>query len=179
MAQCRADSACKALFDAQLAAVRDLALSTDWDEMIDRTTAVLAPYIARDVRSGISPDDGRRRRAGRPRVPRPAPRRHRRLLQPARARAPVSDGGAATTPPTAAQPQCVVPKLAGVTLAQARKRLAKAHCSLGKVTRGKHRSARTLRVSTSMPAAGKRRPQGAKVHVTLRTRKPARVTHRK
>ena len=72
-----------------------------------------------------------------------------------------------------------MPKLAGVTLAQARKRLAKAHCSLGKVTRAKHTSAHTLRVSTSMPVAGKRRPKGTKVHVTLRTGKPARVTHRK
>ena len=56
MAQCRADSACKALFDAQLAAVRDVALSTDWNGLIARTTAMLAPYIERDARSGISPD---------------------------------------------------------------------------------------------------------------------------
>ena len=57
MSQCRADSACKALFDAQLAAVRDVAVSIDWNERIASTMAMLAPYIARDVRSGISPDE--------------------------------------------------------------------------------------------------------------------------
>jgi len=165
-----------------LAAVRDVAVSTDWEGIIARTTELLAPYIVRDVRSGISPDEVTAHvQAVRAFLDRRPADIDAYFNPPAPDAPPVSDGGPATTPttPSPAQPQCVVPKLAGVTLAQARKRLAKAHCSLGKVTRAKHTSAHTPRVSTSMPAAGKRRPKGTKVHVTLRTRKPARITHRK
>jgi hypothetical protein len=190
MAQCRADSACKALFDAHLAAVRDLALATDWDELIGDTTEVLAPYIDRDTRSGISPEQVAlevrsvqaflaRRPADvdgyfNPPAPEPLPVSDGGAA-PTPPMPPVSDGDAAPTPPPATLPRCVVPKLAGVTLAQARKRLAEAHCTLGKVTRGKRGSARTLRVSTSMPTTGSRRPPGAKVRVIARTRKPART----
>ena len=66
-----------------------------------------------------------------------------------------------------------------MTLAEARKRLKKAHCSLGKVTRRKHERAGTLRVSTSTPAARKRRPHGAKVNVIVSTKKPAHANRRR
>ncbi len=58
---------------------------------------------------------------------------------------------------------CVVPKLRGRSIAQARRLLAKSNCSLGAV-----RGARKGRVATQNPRAGKRLASGAKVKVTLR-----------
>jgi virginiamycin B lyase len=80
-------------------------------------------------------------------------------------------GGKPPSPP--AKPQCVVPKLKGKTLAQARAALKKAHCSLGKVKKPKH-SHGTLHVSSSKPAAGKKLANGAKVAVTLAARRRRR-----
>jgi hypothetical protein len=59
--------------------------------------------------------------------------------------------------------RCVVPKLRGKTVKQARRALAKAHCSLGRV-----RGARRGTVSTQSPRAGKRVAKGTKIRVRLR-----------
>ena len=56
ISRCRAEPACKARFDAQIADVRDLAKSIDWNAMISQAVAVIAPYLERDARSGITPD---------------------------------------------------------------------------------------------------------------------------
>lgn len=65
-------------------------------------------------------------------------------------------------PPPAAKPACVVPKLRGRTLARARVLLARARCSLGKVTRVRSRVKRGV-VLRQSPAPGSRKARGAKV----------------
>ena len=67
-------------------------------------------------------------------------------------------------------PKCVVPKLAGKTLSQARTALSRAHCKLGKVhqpKKPKHRRLRKLIVKSSSPGRGAVRANGTKVAVTL------------
>jgi hypothetical protein len=77
-------------------------------------------------------------------------------------------GGKPLPPPP--KPKCIVPKLKGKTLAQARAGLRKAHCALGKVTkpskRHGHKSPRLL-VHSTKPAAGAKLSNGAKVAVKL------------
>ena len=63
--------------------------------------------------------------------------------------------------------RCVVPKLSGRTLKQARKRLRRAHCRLGKVT-GKRRA--SSRVVKQHPRARKSVPRNTKVRVKLKAR---------
>jgi hypothetical protein len=63
---------------------------------------------------------------------------------------------------------CVVPKLAGRTLAKAKRLLEAAHCKLGKVTSPKHRKGAKLVVRSSAPKQGTRLPRDAKVKVRLR-----------
>ncbi len=66
--------------------------------------------------------------------------------------------------------QCVVPKLAGRTLAQARKLLALDRCALGKVTKthtGHGHKLASLVVGSQRPAAGRRLALGAKVALGL------------
>lgn len=65
-------------------------------------------------------------------------------------------------PPGAAKPNCVVPRLRGRTLARARVLLARAHCSVGKVTRVRSRVKQGV-VLRQSPVAGTRRTRGAKV----------------
>ena len=68
------------------------------------------------------------------------------------------------TPASAAT--CVVPKLKGKTLAQAKRLLGRAHCKLGKVTQpAKHKH--TLVVVSQTPVAKKTLPSGAKVSLRL------------
>jgi PASTA domain len=66
--------------------------------------------------------------------------------------------------------RCIVPKLAGSTLALAAKMLARAHCKLGTVTqpKPKPKTGTTLIVSSSSPTVGTRLASGAKVNVKLR-----------
>jgi hypothetical protein len=74
-----------------------------------------------------------------------------------------------TRPAVAPPPkQCVVPKLKGDTVGQARRALAAAHCTLGKVTRPKHikRHAKLV-VSRQTPAARTKLASGAGVDVVL------------
>jgi IPT/TIG domain-containing protein/PASTA domain-containing protein len=67
------------------------------------------------------------------------------------------------TPPSTAA-SCKVPKLKGATLKQARKRLRRAHCKLGKVSGKKGRSARVVK---QRPKPGKQLPAGGKVNLKL------------
>ena len=69
-------------------------------------------------------------------------------------------------PPPAAKPACIVPKLRGRTLARARVLLARARCSLGKVTRVRSRVKRGV-VLRQSPVAGSRRARGAKVSLRV------------
>ena len=73
-----------------------------------------------------------------------------------------------TPPPTpAALRRCVVPKLAGKTLAAAKAALSKASCKTGKVTRAKSRRIKKGRVISSKPKAGTSRPNGAAVALVV------------
>ena len=61
---------------------------------------------------------------------------------------------------------CVVPRLAGESLARASRRLKAAHCELGKVTKPRH--ARDLVVAASNPRAGRREHSGSRVALRMR-----------
>jgi hypothetical protein len=61
--------------------------------------------------------------------------------------------------------RCVVPDLKGDSLERARHALRRAHCALGKVSKGKHHG-RLVVHSQSIPA-GRREPHGTRVDVTL------------
>jgi Ca2+-binding RTX toxin-like protein len=65
-------------------------------------------------------------------------------------------------PPPAARELCIVPRLRGRTLTRAKVLLARAHCSVGKVTRVRSRARRGV-VLGQRPGAGLHRPRGAKV----------------
>jgi hypothetical protein len=79
-----------------------------------------------------------------PRPPRPAPR-----------------------PPAASQPRCKVPRLKGKTLKAAERALRRAHCRAGKVSRRRSTRVRKGRVIATSPRAGRIRPKGTKVKITL------------
>jgi len=70
---------------------------------------------------------------------------------------------------------CVVPRLAGETLDQARAALIGVHCSLGKVTKPKKKKG-TLVVRSSSPAAGASLPAGGPVSLKL-SLKPKKKMH--
>jgi beta-lactam-binding protein with PASTA domain len=74
-----------------------------------------------------------------------------------------------TTPPTVPPVlrRCVVPKLAGRSLAAARTALRKANCKTGKVTRVKSKRIKNGRVISSKPKAGTTRPNGAAVALVV------------
>jgi PASTA domain len=63
---------------------------------------------------------------------------------------------------------CVVPKLAGRTVAKAKRLLEAAHCKLGRVSTPKHRRETSLVVRASVPRQGTRLPRGTRVRLTLR-----------
>ena len=69
--------------------------------------------------------------------------------------------------PSPPQARCVVPRLAGKTLAKARKALAAAHCALGKVRKPKDAKLSELRVRSSTPGAGMSLAAGSKVGLRL------------
>lgn len=82
--------------------------------------------------------------------------------------------GTGTGTSTGAQSKCVVPRLRGKTLGNARKALARAKCALGKVTRPRkptHAPAkgtkRILVVKSESPGAGSARPAGTRVSVRM------------
>jgi len=73
-------------------------------------------------------------------------------------------------PPPPAEEKCLVPKLAGKTLAKARSVLTDAHCALGKVSKPRPKNARRsgpLIVKSSSPAAGAALPAATKVDLKL------------
>lgn len=69
--------------------------------------------------------------------------------------------------PVVVELACVVPRLKGVTLADARTRLERARCTLGKVTTARAKGVAAGKVVSSKPAAGKNLPAGAKVALVL------------
>lgn len=79
------------------------------------------------------------------------------------------NGGNTPPPPLPPAPACVVPKLAGKTLARAKAALKAAGCTTGKVRRPKPRKGQgqpTLVVKSSTPAAGAS-PASGRVHLRL------------
>jgi hypothetical protein len=72
-------------------------------------------------------------------------------------------------------PSCVVPKLKGKSLRQAKTALKAAHCSVGKVHKPKGRKGKKLGplvVKSSNPSAGKTLEVGSKVNLKLRPEPP-------
>jgi hypothetical protein len=66
--------------------------------------------------------------------------------------------------------RCIVPKLAGKTLARAKSALQTAHCSVGKVQRPKHRKGKRLGplvVKSSKPSAGTTLAAGSSINLRL------------
>lgn len=69
-------------------------------------------------------------------------------------------------PPPA--PRCVVPKVVGLKLAAARKKIKRARCAVGKIRRVHVRSRRKVgRVIAQSPRAGTRRPAGTRVTLAV------------
>jgi hypothetical protein len=69
--------------------------------------------------------------------------------------------------PAPSAAKCLVPRLAGKTLAKARKALSAAHCSVGKVRKPRGARLSELRVRSSSPSAGAVLAAGAKVALRL------------
>jgi hypothetical protein len=72
----------------------------------------------------------------------------------------------APAPPAQPTPECVVPKLHGKKLKAARKKVAKADCKLGKVTR-KGTAGKRAKVVKQKPKPGTTRAPRSKVNVVL------------
>jgi uncharacterized repeat protein (TIGR01451 family) len=70
-------------------------------------------------------------------------------------------------PPTKTPPNCVVPKLRGQNLKAVKRKLAAAHCKLGKVKRAYSAKVKRGKVVNQSPKAGRKLANGAKVNVTL------------
>lgn len=73
------------------------------------------------------------------------------------------------TPPTPPAPPavCVAPKVAGMKLKAAKRKIRAANCSVGKVRKPKGLKAKGLVVKSSSPAAGATKPASTKVHLKL------------
>ena len=83
-------------------------------------------------------------------------------------------GGSGTGAGAPIHPRCIVPRLNGKALGDARTALARAHCAVGKVNRPRkpaHKprkgTKRILVVKSESPRAGTRRPAGTSVTLTL------------
>ena len=73
---------------------------------------------------------------------------------------------AAPPPPKAAK--CVVPRVIGMRLAIARRKIAKANCKVGRIRRAKVRSSRRIgKVLSQSPRSGLTRPKGTNVNLVL------------
>jgi len=64
-------------------------------------------------------------------------------------------------------PTCVVPKVIGMKVKAAKKKIRAAGCTVGKVRRPKQPKGSRLVVKSSSPTAGATKPAGAKVHLRL------------
>jgi hypothetical protein len=62
---------------------------------------------------------------------------------------------------------CVVPKLKGKTVSQAKKALTAAYCALGTVKKAKSKTVKKGRVISSTPKAGVTKPWGTKINLKL------------
>ena len=67
------------------------------------------------------------------------------------------------------KPRCKVPNVVGLTLPQAKRRLAVAGCGVGKVTKPKRRPGKRFRlvVKRTSHRSGATRPPGAAIALTL------------
>jgi hypothetical protein len=75
---------------------------------------------------------------------------------------------ATTTATPSAPSSCVVPQLRGMTLTRAKTALARARCTLGRVSRPRHvKPHQALHVIAQSPGPGARRNLGVRVNVTL------------
>jgi cytochrome c peroxidase len=100
-----------------------------------------------------------------PAVPRPAP------AAPATpTAAPPAPAGPVVAGSVAQRTRCVVPRLRGRTVAQARQMLRRSKCGLGLVLRPRRASGRLV-ISSQRPSAGASRPAGTRVAVRLRRKK--------
>jgi hypothetical protein len=82
----------------------------------------------------------------------------------------VQKGIVSPPPPPPPPAACIVPKLAGKTLARAKTAIKAAHCSVGKVHKPKRRNGKkrgSLVVKSSSPPAGKTLKAGSKVNLRL------------
>lgn len=70
-------------------------------------------------------------------------------------------------PPPPPPAVCTVPKLAGMKLKAAKRKIRAAGCTVGKVRKPKGLKAKGLVVKSSTPAAGATKPAFAKVHLKL------------
>ena len=85
---------------------------------------------------------------------------------------PVPDNNIARAQTTVRAP-CIVPRVVGKTLAAARRAIARAHCSTGRITRASSARVAKGRVIAQRPAPRTRRPSLAKVDLVV-SRGPAR-----
>jgi streptogramin lyase len=79
----------------------------------------------------------------------------------------ITPSGTITEFPLRSGSTCVVPRLKGKTLTQARKLIARAHCKLGKVSRPRRHSRHKLVVVSQRPGPKKTLPSGAVVSLRL------------
>lgn len=80
----------------------------------------------------------------------------------------VQKGTVVPPPPPPPPPVvCVVPKVAGMKLKAAKRKIKAANCTVGKVRKPKGLKAKGLVVKSSNPAAGATKPVNAKVHLKL------------
>jgi Tol biopolymer transport system component len=79
-----------------------------------------------------------------------------------------------TGPPAPSRGSCRVPKVVGLRLATARKRIRRARCAVGRVRRVPTRSTRRNRVLAQFPRAGMRGPRGTRVRLVVGRRPPNR-----
>lgn len=77
----------------------------------------------------------------------------------------LNDPSGVAPPPPAPTVRCKVPRVIGLRLATARKRIGRANCRVGRVRRA--RSRRVGRVLSQSPRAGSVRPRGAKVKLVV------------
>jgi hypothetical protein len=73
----------------------------------------------------------------------------------------------AGAPATARRSACVVPKLAGRTLSQARRALRRAGCATGRIRHPSRRKGRRHRIVSQSPRPGRKLREGAAVSVVV------------
>ena len=72
-----------------------------------------------------------------------------------------------TTTPPPSQPKCKVPRVIGMRLAVARKKIANANCNTGRVRRARSRKTQVGKVLSQSPKAGSVRTRGTKVNLVI------------